>query len=604
MAVVFRARDELLGRDVAVKVLREQFAEDESFLMGFQREARSAAALSHPNIVNIYDVGADGATPYIVMELIEEGTTLKDLVRRHTKLSTRYALHIARQIAHALADAHMRGIIHRDIKPQNILVTPDGLAKVADFGIAQAQSLAQGTISNADSVVGSVHYISPEQAQGQAADARSDLYALGVVMYEMLTGQVPFEGGSPVSVALKQVEQPPRPPSSLARVPQPVEDLVLRALAKNPRERFPDARSMARAIAEAERRLPADGEEGADEFSSLSTQVVPPVSPATRASALRRQRERRTLLLATAGIALTIVIVLAFRAFVAWLRPPEVQVPDVAKMARLDGIALLQAQGFRVREGQPQHSVQEVDTIIRTEPTAATTVKQGREITIWVSLGPRTGFVPAVITLSEREARLAIEGARLQVGQITPQFDRTVAEGFVIDQNPKADIQVPVGTLVDLVVSKGPEPVSLSMPPLKGEHIADALRMIANHKLVEGVILERASATFPIGSVMEQNPPAGRNIQEGQRVDLVVSRGTAPAKTYTDRFMVPLDLNGDQLVQIRIWVDSNAPRWVYDRSHSPGDTVSYSVEWVGAQARIKIYITGADGTREYDRFPN
>lgn len=603
MAVVYRARDRLLGRTVAVKVLREQFALDEQFIQSFQREAKAAAALSHPNIVGVYDVGVDDGVHYIVMEMIE-GATLKELIRERGCLSARTTLIIARQIATALAEAHSANVVHRDIKPQNILMTPDGLAKVTDFGIARAQALSQGTLSNSDSVIGSVHYVSPEQARGDDATPRSDVYALGVVMYEMLTGKVPFNGGSPVAVALKHVEETPKPPSQLRPVPPEVESLVLRAMAKDPHDRFVNARAMARAIIEAERALPLT-DENEDEGHELSTRMVPTLLPEGRSRRAAGRSWRRTygpFVIAGILVAMAVAGVFLVRSFNAWMNPPELPVPNVVNLPRLDAIAALQAQGLKYREEPPQHSASSVGTVIKTDPPAETTVRVGREIRIWVSLGPRIGHVPQLVSLSEREALLAIENYGLTPGQVTRLHDKTVPEGYVIDQNPRADIPVPEKTPIDMVISKGPEPVVLTMPPLKGEHITQAIDLIKSLKLVEGIFVERASESYPIGSVMEQTPAAGTTVQEGTRVDLVISRGTVTAKKYSDRFDIPVTFQGTQQVKILLIVDAKPARWIYWRNHTPGETVSYSVEWVGASGRIEIYIIGADKTEKYERF--
>jgi serine/threonine-protein kinase len=285
------------------------------------------------------------------------------------------------------------------------------------------------------------------------------------------------------------------------------------------------------------------------------------------------------------------------------MNPPEVPVPTVVGLPRHDAIAALQAVGLKFREEPSQHSASPVGTVIKTEPSAETSVRIGREVRIWVSNGPKIGFVPALIRLSEREALLTIENYGLALGQVTRVHDPVVPEGLVIEQNPRAEIPVPEKTPIDIVISKGPEPVALKMPSLKGEHVTQALDIIGTLKLVEGVITEKASESFPIGSVMEQTPGADASVQEGARVDLVISRGTVTnVKKYSDRFDIPVTFQGQQQVKIRLFVDAKPARWVYWRNHNPGETVSYSVEWVGVSGRIEIYIIGAAGTEKYERF--
>ncbi|HEX2142572.1 MAG TPA: Stk1 family PASTA domain-containing Ser/Thr kinase [Candidatus Limnocylindria bacterium] len=501
MATLWRAVDQQLDREVAVKILREQYGSDAGFAARFRQEARSAGSLSHPNIVPVYDYGTDAevGTQFIVMQLVE-GQDLAAVLQERGTLSTDDAVRVALAVASALEAAHRRGIVHRDVKPGNILITDDGEVKVTDFGIARAVSEASMTVTG--TTLGSVHYFSPEQARGDEVTGRSDVYALGIVLYEMLTGRRPFEGDSAAGVALKRLTEDPPPPSSFRPVPSGLEAIVMRALQREPGDRFPDAGSFAEAL-RAWQRDPAAGAAAAATGAAAGTSAPPPAplppageptmyvpppvarpsdrapmnvnAPPPRRPAPRYEESRGQpwwmwLLLLLAVILLGTIGFLGAQILgnlgpgatpspsanvvevPNWVGEPIVAVRDEAEELGLD----------LDEDEEPSDDVEE-GRVISTNPAAGEPVAEGGTVVVVVSSGADQVQVPSLIGQTEEQAAQTLRNAELELGTVTREFSEE-PEGRVIRSNPAAGVDWPRGDQVDIVVSRGPEPTPTPSP--------------------------------------------------------------------------------------------------------------------------------------------
>ncbi|SIT00868.1 Stk1 family PASTA domain-containing Ser/Thr kinase [Alicyclobacillus vulcanalis] len=479
MAEVYRATDMLLDRTVAVKMLRTQYAEDEEFVRRFRQEAQAAARLSHPNIVNVYDVGVEDGQQYIVMEYVD-GPTLKDVIVERAPLRVEEVIRISRQICSALQHAHELHVVHRDIKPHNILLTKTGQVKVADFGIARAATGQTITHRQATTVLGSVHYFSPEQARGGPTDAKSDIYSLGIVMYEMLTGKLPFEGESPVTVALKHLRDPFVEPRQLNKeIPQSVENIVLRCLAKEPESRYPD---MAAVMADLDRALerpnvpkytpsggvddrtivvPAMGDRLSEALKSAGTEgdseedggrAKPPMARWKRVSLIT-------------GIVILSVVALGLGGYAAidivtkLLTVPNVELPSVVGKPVASAVATLEAAGFsrqQIQEKFEPNLKAASGIVYQQSPAGNTQVKKTRDITLYVSQGAPKVAVPDVTNEPLDQAKQALVSAGFSANNIVVQTETSdsVPSGDVISSDPSPGTQVPITAKITLTVSQ------------------------------------------------------------------------------------------------------------------------------------------------------
>lgn len=595
MADVYRAHDKLLDRSVAVKVLRAQFTDDDEFVTRFRREAQSSARLSHPNIVNIYDVGRDGDSYYIVMEYIS-GETLKEKIVREGPLPVESAVRIALEIAEALEHAHQNNIVHCDIKPHNILMTRSGRVKVTDFGIARAVTSA--TMTQTGTIIGSVHYFSPEQARGGAVSAKSDIYSLGAVMYEMLTGSVPFTGETPISIAIKHLQDVPKPPREHnPAVPPILEAIVLKAMAKNPEQRFTDIGAMIADLRSAQHFLRDDHTRRLAK-EDFPTQVLPkmalPEEPAAADTGTGTppvsKRKKLVWMWALLGLLVAGFALGAFLAFGKFWSLSEVVVPNVVGKQVDTARNLITSNNLRVSVSDTYSDKVAAGYVISQNPEAGATVKEQRMITIVVSKGPEITGVPDVRGLKRRDAELQIKNAGLTVGKVEEQYSADVPADTVIAQNPRPPAQVGKGTAVDLTVSKGAGPRKLALPDFRGTPLSTVTSQLESLKLKVGTVSEGASDRYPPGTIISQNPAPGTEVTEGSTVDLQAAKSaTGAIKRAAVQITVP---EGPirQSVQIVV-TDSNGRRVVYENVHRPGDRVEKSVEGVG-QVRVQIYING------------
>jgi serine/threonine-protein kinase len=554
MADVYIARDELLGRKVAVKILHGHFASTDAFVERFRREAQSAANLQHPNIVNIFDWGQDGEDYFMVMELIE-GRNLRDVVRSEGALLPRRVAEIGSEVAAALETAHAAGLVHRDIKPANVLLTRDGSVKVTDFGIARAWDDSD-ELTSTGAVIGTASYFSPEQAQGHPVDARSDIYSLGVVMYEMLAGQPPFSGESPVAVAYQHVRNEPVPVSQFTpEVPPGLEAIVMQCLQKDPEARYASAADLA---ADLQRYLAGTVPLAAPQNEAptrllAADQLPPPVVPGDEFfdSTPPAQgyvvgydepgRPSRSAIvigvlgsLAVLGIGLIFLVRLLSGSGGG---AETVTVPDVTLRDPAEALVMLQDLDLKVRQEDVASPDVPEGLVASTDPEAGTEVDTGSFVTLFVSTGPSSVSVPRVVDTSESQARALLQQAGLLVGEITFEASATIEEGTVLAQSPAPGEVVGAGSAVDLVVSAGTD--TLTIPDLGGRTEDDALFQLSQAGFgAQQIRIEREPSVDVLeGFVIETIPNANQVLPADGIIRLVISEGPVPT-------VVP-DVTGD-----------------------------------------------------------
>jgi beta-lactam-binding protein with PASTA domain len=524
MADVFLAHDNILDRDVALKVMSTRYAGDDEFVERFKREAQSAAALSHPNIVSIFDRGAsEDGTYYIAMEYLPGGT-LKDRIMRKGALQARTAAAVALQIAEALRCAHERGVIHRDIKPHNILITESGDVKVTDFGIARAAS--SSTMTRTGSILGTAHYISPEQAMGEPVGPASDLYSLGVVLYEMLTGELPYDADTPLGIAMKHVNGHLRPPKAVdPSIPAGINAVTCRLLAKDPEDRYA---SDAELIEDLER--VGAGLEPANATTEMMTKVMPITAP-TRVGPPyggRRdeKRRRRALPLILALLGLLLLAPLAWAGYnFLQDRQQEEQVPRIA-VPDLVGKTVNEAENevgdnFVIVEEDSRESEEPVNTILSQDPQSGAKAEKGSEISV-VIVGTRVAEVPNVVRQNRGAAEQNLKDAGFEVA--TQERESSFEEeGLVVDQNPQGGTSAEVGSEVAITVGTGPS--SVEVPDLSGSTPDQAAEILQEVDLELGEQTEAPSDEVPEGHIAEQQPAAGAAVEPGSEVSVTVSSG-------------------------------------------------------------------------------
>lgn len=544
MAVVYKAIDQRLNRFVAVKILRDELARDEEFRARFQIEAQAVAMLSHPNIVSVYDVSHTAGVEYIVMELIE-GVTLMQYMQKKGALSWKEAAHFSTQIAKALEHAHSKGIVHRDIKPQNIMILRDGTIKVADFGIAALESAQE---QRSDQTVGSVHYIAPEQARGETPDTRSDIYSLGVVMYEMLTGQMPYDGETAEQIALKHIAGVAVPPRQLnAEIPEELERITLKAMNADIRERYQSASELLTDLEDFRKQQAALGRDSGEEYEDYEG-VIPDVRPIGTTGemsqakyARRRKRSRKVSIMSGAVGVLVFMIAVFVFLWNYWLRDifsvaERIELPNFVGQnyeSIVNDSSYRDLYNFTVTYSiDPEVSE---GVIISQDPEAGRSlmiVPEGIDVTLTVSTGVRQTTVPDVLNDPYSEATVTLQNAGFKVETQYAASD-TVTEGYVISTDPAPGEQLAQGSTIFVTISSGPVERTVSMPNLVGRTESEAKSILNSNNLAyaDTTYIESDQEE---GTVIRQSIDAYEEVPEHTRIYLWVSTGPAETPEPTD----------------------------------------------------------------------
>lgn len=601
MATVYKAKCHVLNRYVAVKVLRDEFTTDEEFVKRFNTEAQSAASLTHPNIVSVYDVGSEGDIHYIVMELIK-GKTLKEIINEDGALSWKWSINVAIQIASALETAHKNHIIHRDIKPHNIIITEDGIAKVTDFGIAKAVS--NSTITAFGTTIGSVHYFSPEHARGGYTDAKSDLYSLGVVLYEMVTGQVPFSADTPVSVALKHMQETPKEPMEInPNVPKAVNNIIMKAMQKDVNLRYQTATEMLRDLSLAIKN-PSGDFVVTDKIEEFATQRISTIYDKSEEPEKRNQKNKKdnkfvafikrhkAMSIILGGILLFAITILITSVIMNMVMKKDVQIPDLVNMEQTEAQKTVEDLKLKYVKGKEEyHKDIPAGFIISQDPAYMPnySIKEGTTITVVVSLGQNTVPVPKVTGLTQEDAVSQLEALGLIV-TVEEEYNTKVEAGYVIEQSVKANEEIDAGETITLKVSKGIEKVTV--PDLNGKTEAEAKKAIKDAGLKLKTVATTEDTTKDDGVVVKQSLEAGTEVEKDSAITITINKLQVQKEATINVNVKSLNATPDDVtdtVKLKINVNSDT---VYNQDVNPQvESISQKISGKGT-VTVKVYIDG------------
>lgn len=655
MALVYKAKCQLLNRFVAIKILRPEFANEEEFLIKFDKESQAAASLSHPSIVNIFDVGADDEIRYIVMELVD-GITLKQYIKEQSSfLDNSEILDISKQVTQAIEHAHVNHIVHRDIKPHNILMAGDGRVKVSDFGIARA--VTTSTVVNTNEIVGSVHYTSPEQARGGFVDERSDIYSIGILMYELAANRVPFEGDTPISVALKHLKEEVTPPSTTnPRINKGLESIIMKALQKTPENRYQTATELIedlnKIIENPDVNLPlyVTSEDSptmimpnindfdVDEKLDKAMKIRKPSDSSRKRKSKKQKMDAPSVaisILMALILSLIVVSAVFYKPIVSNFINKEIKVPSVVNEEFTVGAQRLQDLGFVVDiEESVYDDTIEKNFIISQSKEPGSVLKEGYAIKLTVSKGAKMVRIPNVTQKKIAEAQLVIENSGLVLGDME-YIESDLPNGYVIEQKPIAGAEIKAKSTIDIVVSKGKKVVTVIAPSILGKTASEAKEILDSVDLSLGTLTYNFSDTYAKDDIMVQGIKASSEVKVGSKVNVVISKGVdpnAPPKTEettdtttggtdtetdttdtsnetatdtsTDNnetidanlskksYIIPLSSDADVINVKVIMTQGGVDKTVYEKTHNKSDgKVEFSVFGSG-EALLRFYYNG------------
>jgi len=600
MALVYKAKCRLLNRYVAVKILRSEFTNDEEFVKKFKRESQAAASLSHPNIVSIYDVGMEDDIYYIVMEYIK-GQTLKELIKSKGALGIELATNISLQIASALEHAHANHIVHRDIKSHNIMIKDDYTVKVTDFGIARAVSST--TITNTGNIIGSVHYFSPEQARGGYTDEKSDIYSLGVVMYEMVTGRIPFEGETPISVALKHIQEEPKKPRNInSKIPKSLEDIILKAMEKDVNKRYS---SVTEIIADLKQSLimPNGDFVKKNVTADENTKIMEPIRYTDVKEELDRKikaeektkksegSKKITVLAILSGLMLAVLVFAGYMFLNSIFNVKVVKVPNIIGYSEEDARKELEALGLVMDVAEERVFNKDVPEghVVIQDPKPETQNKITNPVRVIISKGPKKVEVPNIVGKNYDEVDIILESYGLEEGEVTQEYSQ-FPSGVVIRQSITPGLTVDEGTKIDYVISGGPE--KFFMTDFTGTNIEEVKNQLIVLDLILGDVSEEYSDEIPAGSVIRQSPKAGTEVSKKSVVNFVISKGPKEPekKTYLN---VNLPKNLDTMKVTIFKIEGDKSSLIYENTHTPADSpLKIEVNGTG-EVLFEVYINNS-----------